>query len=119
MSHHAPPEKREKKKKGKAEAYDANIHGHVQSAKVKCELHHDILKKKEKKKKKKDVHIPNTDHAHVAHVCSDSGPWQLWLLNEQRRADESLSRTDGWMFVHNMTTGIALNLSKHVKTTEA
>lgn len=39
------------KKKGKVEAYDANILSHVQSAIVKFELHHDILKKT------KDIHI--------------------------------------------------------------
>lgn len=70
-----------------------NIHGHIQSAVDKYELHHNI---------KKDIQIQTlttfrlqmSDHVQIVDLGNCG-------YNEQHRADEPLSKTDGWMSVHN------------------
>lgn len=104
----APPLK-STRQKGKVEAHPMNIHRHIQSAIVKCELCHNI---------EKGHPNPNmftldmSGHIHIVDF------WQLWLFKwtAQSRRIKSIKRMDGrpkWM------TDLALNLSKHVRTREA
>lgn len=75
-SHHAPP-LRLTEQKGKVKAYETNIHGHIQSAIVKYELHHNI-------KKDTQSQTPTVFRSWTSATVA---------FHKQRAADESLKQT--------------------------